>query len=147
MRSPHAAKRRAEHREHAICRRRGPPFWPRRCSTHPSHPLQAIASEDAVAGQRVDGARRPAAPLVMCLSTVYLPQAARRYAYMHELIRLREGVKSHSLAGFHAKASAPHLGNVGTLSATVRRFRRSDRGFAVFSAHHPTQLLCEDFFV
>ena len=59
---------------------------------------------------------------------------------MHELIRLREGVKSHSLAGFHAKASAPHLGNVGTLSATLAPFPHSDRGFAVFSAHHPAQL-------
>ena len=60
---------------------------------------------------------------------------------MYTLIRLKEGVKTHSMAGRTAKATAPHLGKPGTAKTMAPGFSRESAGYADFSRAPWTQLL------
>ena len=60
---------------------------------------------------------------------------------MYMLIRLKEGVKSHSMAGRTAVATAPHLGKVGTAKTMAPVFPRGSVVYAVISRASWIQLL------
>ena len=60
---------------------------------------------------------------------------------MYVLIRLKEGVKTHSMAGRTAVATAPHLGKVGTAKTMPPVFASISVAYADFSRAAWTQLL------
>ena len=65
---------------------------------------------------------------------------------MYTLIRLREGVKTHGLAGRTAKAIAPYLGKLATAKTMQAVFPSSSVAYADFKAAAWTQLLVDKFF-
>ena len=65
---------------------------------------------------------------------------------MHTLIRLREGVKAHSLAGRTAKAIAPYLGKPATAKTMPSAFVLISVAFGDFHAAASSQLEWGYFF-
>ena len=65
---------------------------------------------------------------------------------MYTSIRLREGVKTHGLAGRTAKAIAPHLGKPAMAKTMPAGFATISAGYADFQAAAWTQLLVEKKF-
>ena len=65
---------------------------------------------------------------------------------MYAFIRLREGVKAHSLAGRTAKAIAPYLGKPGTAKTMRRPFVPISIAYGDFHAAASSQLLGILFF-
>ena len=62
---------------------------------------------------------------------------------MYTLIRLREGVNAHGLAGRTAKAIAPYLGKPATAKTMPPVFATISVAYADFQAAAWTQLLVE----
>ena len=62
---------------------------------------------------------------------------------MYTLIRLREGVKTHGLAGRTAQAIAPHLGKPAMAKTMLAVFATISVAYADFQAAAWTQLLVE----
>ena len=62
---------------------------------------------------------------------------------MYTLIRLREGVNAHGLAGRTAKAIAPHLGKPAMAKTMLAVFATISVAYADFQAAAWTQLLVE----
>ena len=60
---------------------------------------------------------------------------------MYMLIRLKEGVKAHAMAGFDAKATAPHLGKPTTAKTMRTLFVANPTPFAEISRASWIQLL------
>ena len=65
---------------------------------------------------------------------------------MYTLIRLREGVNAHGLAGCTAKAIAPHLGKPAMAKTMLAVFATISVAYADFQAAAWTQLLVKKTF-